>query len=138
VDGEPAEKRFARIEDFVWKMNESLKYLLQNLDPESNFNSAKMEGWSEASLAPLARRIDSVAVDVQQRLSAIAGRVDELQGDIARVRGDVEEIKSAVAELRTDVDALREDLTALQGTVSDLDDGFNLRVESILTAHGLI
>jgi peptidoglycan hydrolase CwlO-like protein len=120
-EGLPVDVRLGQLEDFIYKLHESLEHTLRNLDPKSNFNSSQTEGWSAEVLTPVYDRINSTATDLRQRVAAVVSDVSALDGRVSTVEGDVGSLDGRVSASESDIASLGGRVTAVEGDVLSLD-----------------
>jgi methyl-accepting chemotaxis protein len=144
-EGLPVAERLGQLEDFIYKLQESLEHTLRNLDPKSNFNDSQTQGWSSELLTPVYNTVASAASDARQRIDALAGRVTTVEGDISSLAGRVTTVESDISSLAGRVTTVEgavsghtTSLADLTSAIEALDSGFDSRVEDVLTQHGLI
>lgn len=118
--GRPVHDRIDSLQNYIFQMRESLSYLLENLSPKENFNGAQMAGWSDSLLSPVYERVSRAERDI----GSLRTRADKLEG--------------SVDGLAARAEALEKGLGELGAAVGGLDDGFDARVDAILSGHGLI
>lgn len=152
LDGESPQQQIKKLQDYMFKLTDQLKYSLQNLDT-SNWNKAALDKFTEdtaagmveevkkfalqltsleATVATLGVRISGIGSRVtgaeeeitylQQQMETDSGKLRQLQDDVSALELADEEIQQQMTDLQENMDAQNERLTAQEAVVQPGED----------------
>jgi chromosome segregation ATPase len=132
--GKPVGERIDDLQNYIFQLRERLEYMLQNLTPADNFNTAQMGNWSDNLLSPVYERI----ANAEREIGAAKTRIGKVEDSVAGLGEALEQLAGDVGDLATRADALETSVGTLEDKVNELNTGFVARVDEILKEHGLI
>jgi len=127
LDGESPQQQIKKLQDYMFKLTDQLKYSLQNLDT-SNWNKAALDKFTEETAASMVEEVKNFAAE----LTRVQAMASELSGRITGVAGRVTRVEEEITYLQQLLDTEIENLKQLQENISTLEQT-NTETQQLMT-----
>lgn len=116
LDGESPQQQIRKLQDYMFKLTDQLKYSLQNLDT-SNWNKVALDKFTEETAAGMVEEVKKFASQLTSLQTTAATLSTRISGVAGRMTGAEEEITYLQQQAETETEKLRR----LQENVSTLE-----------------
>ena len=133
MDGLDDRKERKQILNYLVLLDEKLRYMFQNIDPEENYTASAFQNYikTEKGLTSLQveqGKISSLVSDLEgdyslleQTVSGISSVVVDLEGNFSLLEQTVNGISSIVADMEGNISILEQTTDGIKSTVADMD-----------------
>lgn len=127
-----AEKERKQILNYLALLDEKLRYMFQNIEPEENFSKGAFQNYIKneegiTSLQVQQGKISALIADMegnmtllQLDLSGLTSTVQNQAGDISQIRQTANQIAARVSDAEGNISSLQQTATGLQTTVRNM------------------
>ncbi len=147
LDGESPQQQIKKLQDYMFKLTDQLKYSLQNLDT-SNWNKAALDKFTEDTTSGMAEEVKQYAEELTRmqaavaalgtRISGIGGRVDGAEEEISYLQQQMDAGKESIQLLQEDVSALELADENTQQTLVDLQEEQDLQNDRLIAQESVV
>ena len=127
LDGESPQQQIKKLQDYMFKLTDQLKYSLQNLDT-SNWNKAALDKFTEDTASGMLQEVKQFASEltrVQSQAVELSGRISGLGNRLTSSEEEITYLQRQMEQSKEDVQQLQENVAGMQQRVSELENESN-------------
>ena len=147
LDGESPQQQIRKLQDYMFKLTDQLKYSLQNLDT-SNWNAAALDKFTEDTASGMVEEVkkfasqltslQTTAATLSTRISGVAGRMTGAEEEITYLQQQLEAESGKIQQLQEDVSALEQVGEGTQQQLTELQEEQDLQNERLTAQEGVV
>lgn len=124
LDGESPYQQIKKLQDYMFKLTDQLKYSLQNLDA-SNWNQAALDKFTEETASGMVDEVKKFASEltrVQAQASELSGRISALGNRVTGAEEEITYLQQQMEQSDEKIRQLQENMAEMEQSVSGLEE----------------
>lgn len=127
------EQDMKKITNYLYMLNEQLRYMFDNMDPEDNFSDSALtkylrNGENIATLELTAEKLKIALSDangnisiLQQTASSLTSRISDAEGNISSLEQTASSLTSQIADAKGNISVLQQTASSLTSRIADAE-----------------